>query len=64
MDLNTVIANLAGVPAISVPAGLYGGLPVGIQMMGKYLSDYFLIGISMSLEEILHNAEMSPPLAS
>lgn len=53
MDLNTVLANLAGIPALSQPAGFYNNLPVGLQMMGKYLSDYYLISLSKSIERVL-----------
>jgi len=36
MDVYTVSANLAGLPALSMPCGLTGsGLPVGLQLMGK-----------------------------
>jgi len=53
MDLNTVLANLAGIPALSQPAGFYNNLPVGLQIMGKYLSDYYLISLSKSIERVL-----------
>ncbi len=50
IDLNTVLANLAAIPAISVPVGFVSGLPVGMQIMGRYLSDTFLLGISKFVE--------------
>ena len=33
VDVNTVIANLAGIPAISLPIGFSNGLPIGLQIM-------------------------------
>jgi aspartyl-tRNA(Asn)/glutamyl-tRNA(Gln) amidotransferase subunit A len=62
MDLNTVIANLAAIPAISMPAGFYNNLPVGLQLMGRYLSDTMLIGISKYVEKILKLYDLTAPL--
>jgi aspartyl-tRNA(Asn)/glutamyl-tRNA(Gln) amidotransferase subunit A len=62
MDVNTVIANLAAVPAISIPAGFYNNLPVGLQMMGRYLSDTMLIGISINIEKILNMHDLTAPI--
>ncbi len=53
MDLNTVLANLAGIPALSMPVGFYNNLPVGLQLMGPYLSDNLLVGIAVKAEKIL-----------
>ncbi|MEM3353041.1 MAG: Asp-tRNA(Asn)/Glu-tRNA(Gln) amidotransferase subunit GatA [Saccharolobus sp.] len=50
MDLNTVIANLAAIPALSMPAGFHNNLPIGLQLMGKYLSDMWLMDISSYIE--------------
>lgn len=62
MDVNTVIANLAAIPAISIPAGFYNNLPVGLQIMGRYLSDTMLIGISITLEKILKMHDLTAPI--
>lgn len=52
-DLYTVPANLAGIPAVSVPWSQDGnGLPVGIQLMGASGSDEWLLDIARSLESI------------
>ena len=49
-DINTVIANLIGVPAISVPAGFYGNLPVGLQLMAQSLQEPLLLYLAKQLE--------------
>lgn len=38
-DLFTISSNLAGVPAMSIPHGFSGGLPIGLQLIGNYLEE-------------------------
>ncbi len=51
-DICTVSANLAGIPALSVPVGVGSdGLPVGMQLIGPQLSEEVLFGAASQLEE-------------
>lgn len=53
-DLLTVQANLAGNPAISIPAGTtVAGLPMGVQLMTGLLEEKALFDLSKLLEETL-----------
>ncbi|WP_425325256.1 Asp-tRNA(Asn)/Glu-tRNA(Gln) amidotransferase subunit GatA [Planococcus soli] len=38
-DILTIPVNLAGVPAISIPCGFENGLPLGLQIIGKYFDE-------------------------
>ncbi|MEP6710476.1 MAG: Asp-tRNA(Asn)/Glu-tRNA(Gln) amidotransferase subunit GatA [Candidatus Saccharibacteria bacterium] len=51
-DIMTVPASLAGLPALSVPAGTSGnGLPIGAQLIGPRRSDSQLLALAKLLEE-------------
>lgn len=51
-DIMTVPASLAGMPAISVPAGKTDqGLPVGIQIIGQRQTDARLLALAKQIEE-------------
>ena len=52
-DICTMPANIAGIPAISIPCGLSNGLPVGFQIMGPHFSDNNILSIAKELESHL-----------
>jgi len=53
-DIFTIPANLAGVPALSVPCGFStGGLPIGLQLMGRPFEETTLLRAGYALEQEL-----------
>ncbi len=53
MDIYTVSVNLAGLPAISLPAGKIGKLPVGLQIIGNHFQENKILAIASELEKML-----------
>jgi len=49
-DIYTVTANLAGIPAISVPAGLVGGMPVGAHLMAPRFEEETMFRAAFAIE--------------
>lgn len=54
VDVNTVLANLAGIPSISVPVGFSNGLPIGLQIMAAPFKEQKLIDASYILEDTIN----------
>jgi aspartyl-tRNA(Asn)/glutamyl-tRNA(Gln) amidotransferase subunit A len=55
-------ANLAGVPAISVPCGFsHAGLPVGLQLIGAVADEHLLLQIAHLFDRV-HSDHRRPPL--
>src|SRR6185436_2899325 len=51
-DVFTVPANLAGLPAVSVPAGLSaGGLPLGLQVIGRAFDEAAVLRVGDVIEQ-------------
>ena len=45
-DIYTIAVNLAGLPGMSIPAGLVGKRPVGLQLIGNYFAEARLLNIA------------------
>ncbi|MCB1775364.1 MAG: Asp-tRNA(Asn)/Glu-tRNA(Gln) amidotransferase GatCAB subunit A, partial [Gammaproteobacteria bacterium] len=49
-DIYTIAVNLAGLPAMSVPAPGSGGMPVGLQLIGDYFDEARLLNVAHQLQ--------------
>ena len=52
-DIFTVTANLAGIPALSLPIGRVDGLPVGGQLLAPHFAEQRILGVARLLEAAL-----------
>lgn len=50
-DLYTCVANLAGLPALTIPSSVEGGLPVGVQLMAPYFEEERLFTVAEKMEK-------------
>ncbi|HEX5057647.1 MAG TPA: Asp-tRNA(Asn)/Glu-tRNA(Gln) amidotransferase subunit GatA [Gammaproteobacteria bacterium] len=51
-DIYTIAVNLAGLPGMSIPAGLSGGLPVGLQIIGNYFDEARLLNVAHRYQQL------------
>ena len=61
-DILTIPINLAGVPAISIPCGFEGGLPLGLQIIGKHFDEETLYRVAYAYEQQTDFAKQTPAL--
>jgi aspartyl-tRNA(Asn)/glutamyl-tRNA(Gln) amidotransferase subunit A len=51
-DIYTIAINLAGLPAMSIPAGFAEGKPVGLQVIGNYFTEDKLLNIAHQYQQV------------
>ena len=61
-DAYTIPASLAGIPGLSVPCGFINGLPVGLQILGKYMGDETILNVGEVYEDATDWHEEKPKL--
>lgn len=52
-DIYTVAIKLAGLPALSMPAGKIGNLPVGLQIIGNHFEENKILAVAEEMENVL-----------
>ena len=51
-DIYTIAVNLAGLPALTLPAGFgTDGLPIGVQLIGNYFSEAKILGVANQMQQ-------------
>jgi aspartyl-tRNA(Asn)/glutamyl-tRNA(Gln) amidotransferase subunit A len=60
-DVFTVPANLAGIPGLSLPCGLAGGLPVGLQLLGRPFDEATLLRCGAAYQRVTQHHTLTPP---
>jgi len=61
-DVFTVPASLAGIPGLSLPCGFAGGLPVGLQLLGRPFDEATLLRLGHGYERATPHHEATPPI--
>nr|MBA3336369.1 Asp-tRNA(Asn)/Glu-tRNA(Gln) amidotransferase subunit GatA [Chloroflexia bacterium] len=61
-DVFTIPANMAGIPAIAIPCGMVGGLPVSLQIIGKPFDEATILRVADAYERSEPWVGMRPTL--
>jgi aspartyl-tRNA(Asn)/glutamyl-tRNA(Gln) amidotransferase subunit A len=61
-DVCTLPINIAGLPAISIPAGFADGLPIGMQIIGKPFDEETILHIAFAYEQATEWHTRKPPI--
>ena len=53
-DIYTIAVNLAGLPAMSMPAGQLKNMPIGMQLVGNYFAEQKLLNVAHQFQLVTH----------
>ena len=59
-DIYTIAINLAGLPAMSIPAGFVNNMPVGLQIIGNYFDEARLLNVAHQYQQITNWHQQTP----
>ena len=59
-DICTIPANIAGLPAISIPSGISKNLPIGLQFIGPQFGDKKILQIASNFEKATDWHKLNP----
>ncbi len=60
-DINTISVNLAGLPGLSIPVGFVNQRPVGLQLIGNYLTEARLLNVAHQYQQCTDWHKQKPP---
>ncbi len=63
MGALTIISNIYGNPAVSIPAGTVDGLPVGMQVLARHHADGLLLDVALAVERDRPWPKVAPPVS-
>lgn len=61
-DIYTIAVNLAGLPGMSIPAGMSNGLPIGLQLIGKHFDEAKLLNAAHQFQQATDWHSQSPAI--
>ncbi|WP_428353747.1 Asp-tRNA(Asn)/Glu-tRNA(Gln) amidotransferase subunit GatA [Methyloprofundus sp.] len=59
-DIYTIAINLAGLPAMSIPAGFINNKPVGLQIIGNYFAEAKLLNVAHQYQQVTDWHQQTP----
>jgi len=61
-DVCTLPINIAGLPAISIPAGFADGLPIGMQIIGKPFAEETILQTAHAFQQVTEWHKRKPEI--